>query len=422
MRVAPYRTTENKILGCVITLVDVTTQKQGLAMLKSTEQQLSLAQQAITAKSDFLSRISHEISTPLATISKLLDQAAAQKSDAAALNESIEQITETVKYMSSIVSDISEMSKGDLSGDSSETFVLKDVIDIVNDLMCPSSKVAGIDFSVVMDGTFSPTYCGNRLQLQQILVNFLTDSINHTKSGGTIALRAHEDAIIGNQSSLCFTIKDNGVGYTVDELSNLFKSIPVTHAPNDAVSEQPNFGLSIAYNLIQLMGGDVKVESDPKKGSTFTIHVILNRREALTTPEIPKTEEASLNGLHALVVDDNAMNRTILNTILSHQGITSTEACDGLDALKLFLDSPVKTFDCILMDIRMPNMDGIEAATKIRTSGKEDALSIPIIGVSANGFTDDIEKAREARINYYTTKPIDANKLFSSLKECLEKK
>ncbi len=253
MRVAPYRTTENKILGCVITLVDVTTQKQGQEKLQTTEERLSLAQQAIDTKSDYLSRIVHEIRTPMSTLMGLSRQAKLQLNDKETLSESLDKLHKTIEYMASIVSDISETSK-------------------------------------------------------------------------------------------------NG------------------HGDDDSVPREFN-----------------------------------------------------LKGCNVLIAEDNDLNRTILGAMLQHEGITFVEARDGEEAVDAFLSSPVGTFDCVLMDMRMPKLDGIKATTAIRDSGKADGKTIPIIGVSANGFADDVKQARLAGINNYTTKPIDRDNLLAAMSELIKK-
>lgn len=179
---------------------------------------------------------------------------------------------------------------------------------------------------------------------------------------------------------------------------------------------------SIAYNLINLMNGDVKDESTIGKGSTFIIHVLLERY--MTEEGVPgkintivDLPDYRLAGFHALVVDDNEMNRKILGSLLLYEGMTFEEADGGDVAVKRYMEAPVHRFDCILMDIRMPEVDGIEATKRIRESGRPDAKTIPIIGVSANGFKEDVDMALNAGIDSYMTKPIDNDKLFQAISD-----
>ena len=180
-------------------------------------------------------------------------------------------------------------------------------------------------------------------------------------------------------------------------------------------------GLSIAHNLIKSMGGDVSVESEVGRGTTFTIHVRPERYRPNLKQDESKAEVKSLQGCNILVAEDNALNRTILCALLAGEGMTFVEAADGEVAVKAFTDAPARTFHCILMDMRMPKLDGIRATGMIRASGKADAKTVPIIGVSANGFSDDVKQARLAGINEYTTKPIDKEKLLSAMRAMIKR-
>ena len=174
------------------------------------------------------------------------------------------------------------------------------------------------------------------------------------------------------------------------------------------------------------MNGDVSVESEEGKGSTFKIHLLLDRftegddgtEEKYTVP-VPM--EYQLSGCHVLIAEDNALNRTILEAMLTNEGITFTETVDGEESVKTFEGAPEHTFACVLMDMRMPKLDGIKATAAIRASEKADAKTIPIIGVSANGFADDIRKARLAGIDEYITKPIDRDHLLTAMTKLIKR-
>lgn len=170
----------------------------------------------------------------------------------------------------------------------------------------------------------------------------------------------------------------------------------------------------------------MNVESEEGKGSTYTIHVELDRY--IEDKELPEEhvsatpEEYDLSGCNILVAEDNALNRTILGALLTTEGMTYVETVNGEEAVNAFMDAPENTFDCILMDMRMPKLDGIRATTQIRDCGRADARTIPIIGVSANGFADDIRQARKAGIDEYTTKPIDRDSLLSAMTKLIKRK
>ena len=425
MRVSPYRSTENKILGCVITFIDITKQKQGQVELASTEKKLSAAKETIEAKSDYLSRVAHEIRTPMGTLLGL-SKAAKQRADVdSALQLDLDRINETVEYMASIVTDISEaarMERG-AAGLVSEPFSLRKALSNVELQVENAVKEAGLTFEVSIDDDFDPHYLGNETSVEQILINFLNNSIKYTKSGA-ISLKVFEEKELElpyDKASLFFVISDTGIGISKEFLPDVFKPFAREQTGDSNENKSMGLGLSIAKNLIESMGGAVTVESEPGKGTTFTINIRLFRctaseMNAASARGRIKNDEVSLRGCNALVAEDNSLNRTILCNVLAKEGLTYAQAADGDEAVEIFMAAPEGTFDFILMDMRMPKLDGVRATEQIRNSGKADARTIPVIGVSANGFAEDIRKARESGMDEYTVKPVNREHLIEILK------
>ncbi len=425
MRVAPYRSTENKILGCVITLVDVTTQKLGLAKLQTTEERLNLLQQASDVKSDHLSRLVHEIKTPMGVISGLAKMSMQQIDNKESLMDTMEKISETVDYLASIVTDVAEASKNELSAieQISEPFALLDVIHCVRTLLMRRTEELGLQFEISIAEDFAPTYVGNKTALQQILINFLNNAAKYTNPGGAISLKVFETESNDDRVSLCLVISDTGIGISKAFQPDLFKPFTRETSGDRNETSSMGLGLSIAYNLIKSMDGSVSTESEVGNGSTFTILLKLKRCDATTKLQVLPAQKPSvqLAGCHVLVAEDNALNRIILGTMLKNAFITYVEAEDGEETVKAFLDAPPHTFDCILMDMRMPKMDGIKTTMQIRASSHEDAATIPIIAVSANAFADDMHQAERAGINDFITKPIDRDRLLASLSTLIQR-
>ena len=416
MRVAPYRSIENKILGCVITLMDITKQKQGQVELASTEQKLSVAKETIEAKSDYLSRVAHEIRTPMGALIGLSKITLQQAEDRDALQSNLEKINETVEYMASIVTDITEASQMErhTAAVVTEPFSLQALLESVSEVVSARVRAAGLTLSISTPDGFDPVYLGNETAVRQILVNFLDNSIKFTDHG-IISLKAYEELPESKdeRATLFFVIHDTGAGVDKDFIPEMFK--PYARVGDDS-EHGMGLGLSIAKNLIDSMDGDVSVDSAPGEGTTSAIRLRLFR-VADGAADLPAKsssgDPSGLLGSRVLVVEDNALNRAILCNLLTREGMICTEAVDGEKAVSAFVDSPEDTFDFILMDMRMPKLDGIRATERIRRSGKADAATVPIIGVSANGFLEDIRKAREAGINEYTTKPIDKDHLIA---------
>ncbi len=420
MRVAPYRSTENKIMGCVINLMDVTSQKQEQSTLHSTEKQLSIAQQASDAKSDYLSRILGEIRASIEGLGDLTESAKALADDKKALFAELDKIADAMHYLSIVATDVSKTSLSDRMTvkEPIEPFALRAVLHAVSDAMAPLVRKANVSLTIALDDGFAPTYLGSVNKVQQILTIFLDNAVQYTPPGGSITVQAYEEPSTGDKARLCFVIKDTGVGIKEEDLSKLFKPYEKTDAAN--APRRPGLGLSIAYASITAMDGDVDVESAKGKGSAFTIHLLLDRFAA---PAREETGESSafaqpqydLAGYHVLLAEDNSLSRTVLGTILQDEGVTFAEAKNGEEALRLFLESPEHTFACILMDIRMPKINGIDATERIRASGKADAKTIPIIGVSAYGHEEDIKAASVSGMDSYIKKPIDPFSLFMAM-------
>ena len=428
MRVAPYRSTENKILGCVITLMDVTSQKQGQVILQNTEKRLSMAQQASEAKSDYLSRIAHEIRSPMSTLISISNLAKRQLDDKEALRDSLVKMTDTIDYMASIVTDISEASISErmATENIAAPFSLKSVLDGITASVTARADEAKLTFELLVDSDFDPVYVGNKNKIRQILLNFLNNSVKYTKAGGSISLKAFEEPRPGDSARLCFVITDTGVGIKKEYIPKLFKPFAHERSSDSTEPMSMGLGLSIAYKLIMSMNGDVSVKSEPGSGSTFTIHVQLDRYvdkniSLLDDYAAAAQQDYGLRGRNILIAEDNALNRTILGALLENEGMTYVETTNGEEVFNAFESSPEGTFDCILMDMRMPKLDGIRAVTMIRASEKTDAATIPIIGVSSNGFADDIRQARLAGIDEYTTKPIDRDNLLSTMQRLIIK-
>ena len=335
----------------------------------------------------------------------------------------------TIEYMTSIVTDISEASISErLAGEQlAEPFALRAVLDNIAAIIEPRAQTADLAYEVSIDDDFNPRYVGNKTKVQQILINFLNNSVKYTNPGGAISLRVFEDTPTGDKARVCFVISDTGIGIKKEYLPKLFKPFTREDKDDESASMSMGLGLSIAYNLIQSMHGDVSVQSEEGKGTTFTVHVQLDRYvEGADTDRDPfgiiAPHTYDLAGLHVLVAEDNDLNRTILGALLDNEGMTFTEAADGEQAVKIYKEAPDHTFDCILMDMRMPKLDGIRATEQIRRCKKADARTIPIIGVSANGFADDIKQARLAGIDEYTTKPIDRDSLLEAMSRLIKHK
>lgn len=425
MRVAPFRTSENKILGCVITFFDLTAQKQGRLELEAAEERLTIAQRNNVAKSDFLSLMSHEIRTPLNALSGLSEILLTQQDDKDAWMNSAKQISSTVKYVTSIISDILEMSKIERSQVDllPLPFSLTELLERITIMMQPYMQEADLTFKTYFTGHFSPVYIGDSTKIQQFLINFLSNAQKYTPGGGTVTFKAKELTVENNTATLEFVISDTGIGISPEFLPDLFKPFTRESRQEKSKLSSMGLGLSIAYNLIKLMDGDVTVESKVDKGTVFHIRIklLVTEESFLQSGALPE-KSGNLAGCHVLVAEDNEMNLLVLSTILKNKGILFQTAQNGQEAMDIYLSAPAKSFDCILMDIRMPVQDGITTTVKIRESKKADAKTIPIIAISADALSSEVELAKDAGVTDYITKPINTEHLFELLSVYHKKK
>lgn len=295
------------------------------------------------------------------------------------LSKNLDSIESTVEYMAAIVTDLSEASRleRDVLDQVKVPFSLQEILDNTALLVDERAKEAGLRFEVSVENDFSPEYLGNKTAIQQVLVNFINNSIKYTNPGGAISLKVFEDEEIEtkeNQAEICFVVTDTGTGIKEEFISRLFDPFTREQENDHNAAESMGLGLSIAKKIIHSMNGNIQVENKVGEGTTFYIRIKVERwseEEQEQERESQKYDARRLKGSNILLAEDNPLNRTILGAVLSSEGISYSEACDGEEAVKLFIESPVHTFDCILMDMRMPNMNGIKATSLIRNSKKK---------------------------------------------------
>ncbi|WP_243009034.1 ATP-binding protein [Clostridium sp. AM58-1XD] len=258
------------------------------------------------------------------------------------------------------------------------------------------------------------------LRLNQVLVNIIGNAVKFTDQGG-ITVRV-EELETEPRAVLHFSVADSGIGIDQAAMSRIFNPFEQAEASTASSRGGTGLGLSISYRLVQMMGGVLGVRSEAGKGSEFFFTLTFD----YTSEEIPETDHtkeqvlhADFYGRHILLAEDNELNREIAQTLLGMHGFTVECAADGQKALECFCSGEPGRFDAVLMDIRMPVMDGLEAARRIRTSGRPDARTVPIIALSANAFDEDSKKSLESGMNGHISKPIEVDKLLEVLEKCI---
>ncbi len=398
-----------------ITEIMMTRKKQEQAIMELLEK----VRRANSAKSEFLSHMSHDLRTPINGILGMLAIMEQTWEDAGRQKDCRDKIRVSANHLLALVNDVLQVSKlqSGLPAAVEEAFELRDTLEECVTLMAPHAEKAGIRLALEMIQPYHGSLIGNPLQLRQILTNIIDNGIKYNRDGGSVLIQAMELSCRDGVAEYCFVIKDTGIGIGEDFREHIFE--PFTQENQGARTNYGGVGLgmSIAKKLIDQMGGTVEVESRLGEGSLFRVNLPIRVDTREETPAAAAEEDihADITGMHVLLVEDNEMNCEIVKFMLEQAGAEVTTANDGKAAVDVFRASAPEAFDCILMDLMMPVMSGFEAARMIRGLDRADAEKVPIIALSANAFEEDIAMAKDAGMNEHLAKPVDMGKMFRTM-------
>ena len=392
------------------------------------EAALAQAEQANRAKSDFLSNMSHDIRTPMNAIMGMTALAAAHLDQRERVEDCLRKISLSSRHLLSLINDILDMSKIEQAKVTlnRSPVSLPQVLEQLNSMMASQARSAGLEFSMRAQDIGHPDFYGDPLRLNQILINLLSNAIKFTPCGGRVELLAQEVPALNGagRARYLFTVRDTGIGMPPEFLAHLFE--PFSRGARASQTEGTGLGLSITKGLVDLMGGVIRVNSQPDAGSCFQVELecetVEGAPERSRQVRVDAGPDRLFKGRHFLVAEDNQINAEILTGLLELNGASALVRADGAQAVKAFAEAPAGTFDAILMDIRMPRMDGYEATRAIRALERPDAVHIPIIAMTANAFAEDVRSCLEAGMTAHVAKPIDMQVLKSALAAALEGK
>jgi len=378
------------------------------------------AEQANAAKSEFLSRMSHDIRTPLNAIIGYIEMSAEQDICPEA-RDYLSKAEASSRFLLALINDILNMSRiesGKLALKES-AFNLEEFMKGISAVVSSQCSEKHIEFECQLEGSLHPVYIGDVLKLQQVLLNIVGNSVKFTPKNGKISLCARELSA-EHSDRLCFCVRDTGCGISPEFLPYLFDPFAQEKRALDSEIKGTGLGLAICRSLVEMMGGSISVESKPGAGSAFTVTLPLKTSDAASAetavqPQHPSEELQDFHGSRVLLAEDNSMNVEIAKHVLEKAGLCMDIASNGEEACRLFADSKEGTYQAILMDIRMPVMDGLTATREIRTMKRADC-NIPIIAMSANAFEEDVREAINSGMNAYTIKPIDVKQLYATLR------
>lgn len=374
------------------------------------------------AKTEFLSRMSHEIRTPMNAIIGMTAIARKSVEEPEKVADCLNKIETANAYLMGLINDVLDMSKIE-SGKmqiAPAPVNLEEELENLEALMKPQALEKGLDFVIENGYRGRRMIQADQLHLNQILINLLGNAVKFT-SQGSVKLCIEETEEKEDHVRLRFTVSDTGPGIDEVNQKRIFRAFEQESTDTSASFGGTGLGLAISCQLVRLMGGELQVRSTPGQGADFYFSLSFEMAGELTTghkTELPPS--APLSG-RILLVEDNELNREIAQEILMMHGFDVESAGDGSQAVKLFHDNPTGYFNAILMDIRMPVMDGFEATRQIRTMDKADSRTVPIISMTANAFDEDMKQSMESGMNGHLTKPIDVEKLIETLRQWMER-
>ena len=375
------------------------------------------------AKGDFLAMMSHEIRTPLNVIIGMAQLGMRSNFDDKKKQDTFADINVASTHLLSLLNDILDMSKIDAGKLelSNSPFSIEEDITHLQLLISAKAHEQELSLIVETEGIEHVVVNGDKLRLNQVLLNLLSNAMKFTEKNKNVTLSVKVLNKTNKNISIRFMVIDEGIGMSQEKLDKIFNPFEQADTSITRSFGGTGLGLSISKSIVELMGGKINVESKLGQGSCFWFDVTFDYGILCDTDSSKSSllEDGSLSQYRALIVDDALLNRKVLCTFLEKTGIKMEEAESGEEAIEKYIHSPAGYYNIIFMDIHMPNMNGYEAAEKIRRSDKMDALTVPIIAVTADAFKETEEKVLLCGMNGFISKPINFAKLSETVKKAL---
>lgn len=383
------------------------------------EEAMIAAESASKAKSTFLSNMSHDIRTPMNAIIGFTNIGLKQN-PTPELKNCLEKISNSSEHLLTLINDVLDISRIE-SGKIKYTSLpidIREVTDTVLNIMHGFLSNRNINFSTRRTRIETPYVLADAVRIREVLVNILGNAVKFTDDGGSIIFEMNyhpwED---DKHIVVCYRISDTGVGMSEEFVEHIFDEFSQEENSARTQYKGTGLGMAITKRYVDLMGGTISVESKKNEGSTFTIEIPfeLTDESEVRKQGIPASR-ADLTGVKILMAEDNELNAEIAMVQLEEAGIQVTRASDGKEVVKIFAENPPGTFDIILMDVMMPEMNGYEATKAIRSmNNRHDDSNIPIIAMTANAFAEDVQASLDAGMNGHIAKPINIDELIKAI-------
>lgn len=413
-----YLDRESGLIALVQT--DVTeSQRQQIEQEEKLRRALDAAQQANAAKSDFLSRMSHDMRTPLNGIIGMV-YLTGEMDLPQEVKENLKKIDTSSRFLLSLINDVLDMAKAEsgkieLHPEPYDPQKFADYLDAVIVPLCREKNL-----KLIIDAQPIPGVCVviDPLRNNQIFFNLLSNAVKFTPEGGTITYRLRERLTEDGKIALHSEVSDTGIGMSEEFQRHLFEPFVQENRNDNSGKRGSGLGLSIVKKLIELMGGTISAKSRSGEGTTFFLDGVFDcvpekRMESKEKSTMPS--QTDFVGRHVLLCEDHPLNQEIVKALLEEKGAVIDIADNGQVGVNLFRNSIVGFYSAILMDIRMPVMDGYEATAEIRSLSRADAKTVPIIAMTADAFEEDVKRCMAAGMNGHLAKPVDPDHMFTLL-------
>ena len=377
------------------------------------------AEKANQAKSEFLSRISHDLRTPMNAILGLSNLGLETESMADAIDY-LKKINDSGQYLLGLINDTLDVSRIEQNGLTlkPQTIFSRDLLNQIVEPIRVLARQKEIDFIVDTEEIEDCYIHTDSMRIHQIFSNLLSNAVKFTPVKGRVELNCNCYARKGSISKCRIVVKDNGIGMSAAFIDKLYEPFEQENAEVMPIYEGSGLGMTIVKSLVKMMKGKIEVKSKKGLGTEFTVYLDFERiDEFRLKQDVNRGKMTSIKGMRILLVEDHPLNAEIAIKILEKQGCAVDHAKDGAEGVAFFQQSERNQYEAILMDIRMPRMDGLQAAAAIRQLEREDAEKVPIIAMTANAYSEDREKSTAAGMDYHLTKPIVPQSLYAVLSE-----
>ncbi len=397
---------------------DITAQKRELCDMG---EQLDAALEQAAVKSSFLSSMSHEIRTPMNGVMGMMSLAKMNIDNPEKAKSYLDRAGDLSVFLLGMINDILDISKIE----SGKMKLFNTQIDVfafaekIRNMFNGTLTGKGLTFSVETVDVAARYLMGDEMRLTQVITNLVSNAGKFTPVGGRIDVTFKQLDLIGGKSQLMIRVRDTGKGIAPENIRKIMRPFEQEEASTAHNYGGTGLGLAICDNIVRLMGGNIVIDSALGKGTDFSVFVALPIADIVQDitqpvalqPEEDDATEFEYDGCRILLAEDNEVNAEIAVELLESDGAKVTLAHDGREAADIFASSPDGAFDLLLLDIQMPRLNGRDAAREIRASGKADALSVPIIALSADAFNEDVKLSEAAGMDAHVSKPIDFDAL-----------